>query len=224
MLAFTPNGYTHMSEAEEFSVAENPAERVARHNARDLFTFLKEFTELRMRAVRSIDQYEKVLWLSDVPREKGCFCAAWDGGDEEGQHGETWLEIGKPRLFPPPPPRPLLEPWLIAEQITDSARDVPEIREEISVRGEGGDGEERPFERRRIEDFPQIREIWAKYVEDQWRPWAEVDKRLKRVQQVYTDFFSVYQRQQRLGEQYEVVLGWACSHGERRTGRTSSAI
>ena len=72
-------------------------EAIARHNARDLFTFLKEFTELRMRAVRSIDQYEKVLWLSDVPREKGAFAQHGTGAmkkDSTAKRGWKSASLG----------------------------------------------------------------------------------------------------------------------------------
>ena len=179
----------------------------ARQNARALFTFLKELTELRMKAVRSVDQYEHVLWLSDVPQEKGCFCVAWNLGREEEERGDTWIEIHKPKLVPPPSPEALLEPWLIAEQISDSSRDMPELREEISVRVENADESGEPFERQRLEDHPEVREAWERYVEDKWWPWAENDRPLQKVQRVYTDLFTIYQRQQRLGEQYEVVLG-----------------
>lgn len=37
--------------------------------------------------------------------------------------------------------------------------------------------------------------------------WAEQDRRERAVQSVYTDLFSVFQRQQRLGESFEVVFG-----------------
>ena len=40
-----------------------------------------------------------------------------------------------------------------------------------------------------------------------WWPWAEADRRVQAIQRVYTQLFSIYQKQQRLGEQYEVVLG-----------------
>jgi very-short-patch-repair endonuclease len=59
----------------------------------------------------------------------------------------------------------------------------------------------------KLEDCPEVKSLWEQYVQDKWWPWAEEDRRLQTVQKVYTDLFSIYQKQQRLGEAYEVVLG-----------------
>ncbi len=176
-----------------------------RERATALYTFLKEFTELRSKTTRTVDQYEQVLWFSDVPREPECECAAWHRG-QEGDSGEVWLAIRQPRLAPPPRAPADLEPWLIREQVTDSAIEMPGLRDEISVPVQDESGEQR-FERRVIADWPQIKATWERYVEGQWWPWAEADRRAQSVQRVYTQLFSIYQKQQRLGEQYEVVLG-----------------
>lgn len=176
-----------------------------RASAAALYTFLKEFTQLRTKTVRSLDQYDHVLWFSDVPREPECDCAAWDRGqDREG--GEIWLEIRQPRLIPPPEPPAELSPWLIAGQVADSSLELPELRDEIAVPIRDESGEEH-VARHRIEDHPEVKTEWERYVEDEWWPWAEADRRSQTVQQVYTQLFSIYQKQQRLGEQYEVVLG-----------------
>ncbi len=176
-----------------------------RARSASLYTFLKEFTQLRTNTVRTVDQYEDVLWFSDVPREPECDCAAWHRGqDREG--GEIWLEVNQPTLLPAPEPSEQLRPWLVLSQVGDSSREIPELREEISIPGRIEAGEELVF-RRRLEDHPEIKQEWESYVETQWWPWAEADRRVQAVQRVYTKLFSIYQKQQRLGEQYEVVLG-----------------
>lgn len=87
---------------------DGPRGEDVRSRARALFSFLKEFTELRTRTTRSVDDYERVLWLVDVPREPGCDCAAWHRGRGE-EEAEVWLEIRQPRLHPPPEVEPDLE-------------------------------------------------------------------------------------------------------------------
>ena len=176
-----------------------------RERATALYTFLKEFTELHSKTTRTVDQYEQILWFSDVPREPECECAAWHRG-EDGDRGEVWLAIRQPRLTPVPRPPAELEPWLIRDQIKDSAIEIPDLREEISVPIQDESGEQH-FERRVVADWPNIKVSWERYVEDQWWPWAEAHRRAQSVQRVYTQLFSIYQKQQRLGEQYEVVLG-----------------
>ena len=54
---------------------------------------------------------------------------------------------------------------------------------------------------------PKVRDAWHAYIEGRWWLWAEQDRRERAIQSVYTDLFSVFQRQQRLGESFEVVFG-----------------
>jgi hypothetical protein len=54
-----------------------------RKKAVRLFTYLKDLTRLRTAMVRDLSAYEGVLWFDDVPREPGCFTAAWGAQREE---------------------------------------------------------------------------------------------------------------------------------------------
>lgn len=137
--------------------SESAQEEAIRNQGIALFTFLKELAQLRTRTIRDIAQYDEVLWLSEIPRESQCHCAAWHKG-AEGETSDAWLEVHKPELRPPPDPGTELLPWLTMDQIENSSRDFPELRSEISVENEIG--EERQFEQRRIEEYPQIKELW----------------------------------------------------------------
>jgi len=44
--------------------------------------YLTPLASLRAKLIRDIAEYEKVLWVSNVPHERGCFTQAW-GRDEE---------------------------------------------------------------------------------------------------------------------------------------------
>ncbi len=190
-------------------IADRGTTDPTRERAIALFRFLKELTELRSKTIRTVDQYDEVLWLADLPREAEVTCAAW-GSSDDAAVTETWIEIRRPDLPPAPQPDPELQAWLVSEQVQDSSGEMPELRDGIQFRIESGPGEDppdAPFVPRRIEDFPEIKTKWEQYVEDEWWPWAERDRRMQRVQRVYASLYSIYQKQQRLGEQYEVVLG-----------------
>lgn len=178
-----------------------------RERATRLFRFLKELMELRLKTIRNLDSYE-VLWLHDIPCQEGCFCAAWP--QSRGVSDEPWVEIKKPQLFPSPTPPPALKPWLNPGQVADSTIDFPELKKYISGADQNTGGTEGEIEQQipvYLDDHPEIKELWEQYVENEWWPWAEKDRQLKPVQKVYTDLFSIYQKQQRLGEMYEVILG-----------------
>ena len=365
-----------------------------RESAIALYSFLKEFAQLRTSTIFDVSRYEQVIWAADVPRESGCDCIAWRRGAPDGSGGngsdEVWLEIRKPSLTQPPEPPESVRPWVQPDQIRNSSLDLPELRPTLVAKpdpttivfqdqpgiaskrlriahelckrlmwGEGrhtfpdfagrfmtmwgdrpgadsirsdlrewyelargaappwqgemsspaeidqwyqqqegtdvsgdrdegatgeeprgvpptgrereaegvprrpepggeeavrptdearrrgrepeGDGERggdradrgrgREAEARRggepdvsnrafgpgelnaspspvrLEDHPEVRQAWDAYIEDKWWPWAERDRREQDVQRVYTDLFSMYQRQQRLGESFEIIFG-----------------
>ncbi|MEW5922238.1 MAG: AAA domain-containing protein [Bacillota bacterium] len=173
-----------------------------------LFRFLKELTELRTKTIRTLDNYEIVIWLDKIPRQEGCFCAAWR--EDTSETSDNWIEVKKPRLIPPPVVPDELKPWLDSKQVSDSSVDYPELREHIIETREIHNEVEGKTEQLitvQLSERPEVKDIWERYVEKLWWPWAEKDRQLKPVQEVYTDLFSIYQKQQRLGEMFEVVLG-----------------
>ncbi|HYW25308.1 MAG TPA: AAA domain-containing protein [Terriglobales bacterium] len=172
-----------------------------RDRAVRLFTFLREYTQLRASTALTTDSYDEVIWLADVPGLPGCVCAAV----EPTRDGEVWLEVRKPKLAPAPRPTDVLRPWL--ERWDDSAPETPSLRESIPAE---------PAEPAPVEDVappqllaarPDVRAAYDEYVEREWGPWAERDRPLQRAQRIYTDLFRLHQSQQRLGEAYEVVMG-----------------
>jgi hypothetical protein len=66
-------------------------EDILRNRAIRLFTYLKELTELRTKVVRNLHQYDELIWFSDIPKERGCFCAAWQQPSD--YEPELWLRI-----------------------------------------------------------------------------------------------------------------------------------
>jgi hypothetical protein len=160
-------------------------------------------TLLRTKVIRSIEEYENVIWLGEVPREPGCYCAAWGTGPAPEQNG-VWIEIRKPKLMSPPEPPLEIAPWIDSAQMADSSREIPELRDTIAVNNEL-DPDEQPSIAN-LKDHVDIKPIWERYVESDWWPWAEQDRRAQRAQTVYTNLFSIYQKQHRLAELYDVVL------------------
>jgi hypothetical protein len=184
-----------------------------REQAIGLFTFLHDLTELRSKTVRALAQYEKVLWFHEIPREPECHCIAWARSADEDA-SEVWLEVKKPRLRSPPRVPELLEPWFNPTELEDSSQAFPRLWERITLTVPADDDTEVEEEPRTIfqelVDSPDIQSLGEQYVQEAWLPWAAEDRRLQTVQQVYTDLFSIFQKQQRLGEAYEVVIGLGC--------------
>ena len=63
-------------------------------SAVQLFRYLRDLAELRSATVRSITEYEKVLWLADIPNEPEVFSVtAQETGIRNAD--DDWIEIRK---------------------------------------------------------------------------------------------------------------------------------
>jgi very-short-patch-repair endonuclease len=181
-----------------------------RDRAIRLFTFLKELTELRSKTVRSCDQYEKVLWFRVIPRNLGCHCIAWKAVPDE-EASDVWVEIRQPKSLKPPQLPSRLKSWVDHQELENSDLTSPSLRDRIVIPRENPTGDDVPeTEVVELASEPELKHLFERYVEEKWTPWATEDRKLREVQEVYSDLFAIYQKQQRLGEAYEVVLGLGC--------------
>jgi len=188
-----------------------------------LVDYLLRLATLRTRLIRDIDDYEKVLWIADVPHERGCFTQAW-GRDEEHEPDE-WLEVQnrrEPELPAVPPP---CKDWVNLSALRNK-NDLPELLLEITRQIPNPDWREEADEpeniprTERLEDHPEVQRAWDRYVEDKWLPWMEEHNAWEKVHKVYSALFAIHQSQLRLGEEYELVLGlglltWQTPTGQR---------
>ncbi len=193
------------------------------HKALRLVDYLLRLATLRSKLIRSIDEYEKVLWLSSIPLEQGCFTKAW-GRDEEYEP-DVWLEV-KNRREPGLPMVPVrCEDWVNRSSLRNK-NDIPELLSEIIRQmpnpewDEGSDQPKTIPHTERIVDHPEVQQAWDRYVEDKWLPWTEEHNAWDKVHKVYSALFGIYQEQLRLGEEYELVLGlglltWQTPTGQR---------
>ncbi len=175
-----------------------------------LVEYLYRMSLLHAKLVRNIAEYEKVLWISSVPHEQGCFTQAW-GRDEEHESDE-WLEIQnrrEPEL--PAVPEPCKK-WINPPSLRNK-NEKPTLLSEITIEIKNPDnrkGSKEPeciSQVEKIEAHPEIQRAWDRYLESKWLPWVEEHNIWEKIHKVYSVLFSMYQDQIRLGEEYELVLG-----------------
>jgi very-short-patch-repair endonuclease len=172
-----------------------------------LVDYMTALARINSKIIRSHDEYTRILWVHTVPDEPDhCFTQAW--GPVEEQEDE-WLKVVKfdePEL--PKIPVNCTE-WADLKELRD-LENLPELKESIVVKRVVDDpetGEEyTTSETRYLEDYQGIQEEWDKYVEEKWLPWKALYERHYAVQKVYAELFHIYQEQQKLGEQYELVF------------------
>ena len=187
-----------------------------------LFTFLRELSEMRMKTIRSYESYEQVVWLSEIPLETGCHVYIWEG--TVGSVKDSWVEIRKPKMLPPPPIPNSLQEWADPKGYNDSTLDRPRllntrIVEDVTSDETHGDSIKETTIIS-LEDYPEVIKQWDTYVTSKWIPWAKENRIHKQIQKVYTDLYTMYQHQQRMGESYEVVLGLGLLTWNTPSGQT----
>lgn len=200
--------------SEEVAAQKSGDERLVRDRSIRLFTFLKELTELRSSTIRTYDQYEKLLWLQEIPRYQGCHCITWKAIPDE-EVSDVWIEVHQPRFKKVPEIPPRLKDWVDPHELEDSALVSPTLRERIVITKQHPQAEvesdlHAQTEIVELASEPALPPLFERYIKDKWVSWAEEDRKLRQVQQVYSDLFAIYQKQQRLGEAFEVVLGFGC--------------
>ena len=188
-----------------------------------LVDYLLRLTTLRTKLIRDVTEYEKVLWISNVPHERGCFTQAW-GRDEEHEQDE-WLEVQNRREPELPTVPAQCKDW-VSLTLLRNKNDLPELLPEITRQSQNPDWVEEsdqpetiPYTER-LEEHPEIQRAWDRYVEDKWLPWTEEHNAWEKVHKVYSALFAIHQEQLRLGEEYELVLGlglltWQTPTGQR---------
>lgn len=185
-----------------------PVDNPSRNRALRLIKYLQELASLRTKIIRDVKTYENVLWLHEIPNEKGCFTQAWGINEDIGT--DIWVEVQKSDEPALPKIPKTCEAWVNREELTNT-EDLPKLFSTITVQVEVQSPEEGPpqssYEERKLDDYPEVEQEWNRYLEEQWKLWAELHRRWQGVQNVYTTLFTIHHGQQRRGEEYELVLG-----------------
>ena len=179
----------------------------ARDRALRLIQYLQALASLRTKIIRDVSDYEKILWLHEIPREKECVTQAW--GPNDDIEPDIWIEVKK-RDEPVQPKIPKdCEPWVNKETLKDT-EDLPElfttIRVEVAEQDQQEDTSSPVYGEQKLEDYPAIQKAWDRYLENEWLPWMELHRQWITVQNVYTKLFTIWQGQKRLGEEYELLV------------------
>ena len=180
-----------------------------RDKAMRLVDYLTRIAQLQTKVVRNVDDYQSVLWLNDVPNQKGCFTQAW--GRDENHDSDIWVEIQRP-IEPEVPTVPdVCRVWVRPESLRNK-NDIPELPEEITEQienpswSEDSDEPELIPRTKRLQDYPEVQKAWDAYIEGKWLYWVADHNAWAPIHNVYSDLFAIRQEHHRLNEEFELVL------------------
>ncbi|PFP29310.1 hypothetical protein COJ96_11655 [Bacillus sp. AFS073361] len=166
-----------------------------------LFHYLKELSLLKAPLILDLQQYENTLWIGDIPDEPECLSPINHTGVKD-----KWVEVKKPTtpIFPCPPAS--ISAWIETTIKIDNPKNEPKLREMIpNPDSENAESEEPQY--LHLKDYPEITSNFDLYIKDKWQPWQSEAIRFERIQEVYEKLFTIYQKQKKLGEQFELVIG-----------------
>ena len=193
-------------------------------NIENLFQFLKKFHKLRTKPKYDVKSYEKVLWFHEIPEEKECFTIirkiASEKFNEDSENFNKWIEIKKPkRNLCPKPPREII-PWLKNKSL-DNPEEPPRLFTSI-IKDFPVESEETTDEKNDrifLENCSEIKQEFENWLNRKWIPWAEEEKRLKIVSEMYNNTYEIYKKNSTLGEVYQIVLGLGLLSSKNEKGR-----
>lgn len=158
--------------------------------ARRLFLYLRDLAELRSKSVKDLDDYERVVWLKDLPPGRH----GWSVFQElpSSSDPEVWLRIERVELPRVPELPAQLEGWVRSSHLVRVQADEPGLidtdEQETAIPEE-------------------VKQAYSEYLHREWKPWQRRYLEIKPAYDFYTSLFAVSERRQSLGEVFELVLG-----------------
>ncbi|MCI5168053.1 MAG: hypothetical protein D3903_18695, partial [Candidatus Electrothrix sp. GM3_4] len=174
-------------------LTHNSAEKLVR-----LVKYLLALSTINAKTVRRVEQYKKVFWL---PLDASVVSGKQDKSDDS-----LWIEVKRTAKPPPPPPPERCRQWIKKESL-DNLDVIPELHLPVefahaTLAALKAQGEETLYP----DIFARREQQWQEYLDKKWKPWREHCRRLLSHERIYTNLFRLYQEQQKLGEQYELLL------------------
>lgn len=177
-----------------------------------IFNYLLKFSELRSNTVRDIEksetQYPEKIWFSDIPKYEIFDCITFPDYNQEADY---WIKLIKPKSEPVPPSFPRIsdniKDWIVEDTLTREDG-LPVLKESINKNGI------LIF----LKDNPQIETDYKAYIDNKWysdlcifkkEEQSYLPKKAIYDSQIntYKKLFSIYNKAQQFGEEYELVVG-----------------
>ena len=160
----------------------------------DLLTYIEQVEKLKRNPPFSVSTEFFVAYqheLKNLPEIQ--FNLQVEGDD-------VWLRVPRMQEIPAPEPDMALKDWIV---LPKSPEKSPELKTE-AVQHE----DKRDVGREKIDDHPEIRELFTWYVENQWNPWAYAERPRRKAIALYNRLFSLQQAISSEGTDTPLELVW----------------
>jgi very-short-patch-repair endonuclease len=180
--------------------------QTARERLIRLYSFLREFSQIRYSFPINIKEHNWRLWFSELP-DHPSISRAYFFSSEEGENSASETEgngfilrVRRPKLTKPPVPPVSIKEWLQPGWEDPFKQDVFTIASKNVELPDGASAVER-FEddKKRVEEFERWRKLW--------KEWAANERPARQAMKVFETLYELYGHIQREGERVELMLG-----------------
>ncbi len=177
-----------------------------------IFNYLREFSQISSKPVRDIEksetQYPEISWLGDLPQHPLIECITFPDFDKESDY---LIKVTKPKEKPIEPKFQTqhynFSDWLVESSLVDE-KNGPKLYEKIV----------KDNETLYLSDYPEVKNEFQEYISTNWheelvkyKEEYEIYKSklldYNRLNDIYKQFFSIYNKAEQFGEEYELILG-----------------
>jgi len=164
----------------------------------DLLNYIEQVEKLKTKPTFSVPGEFFVAYQHELTGLPGLQYNLQVEGDD------VWLRLPRLQEIAPPEPDDQLRPWVTLSKSPDK---TPELKAEvISLEGR------REVGRERIDVHPEIRELFAWYVEYMWEPWALAERPRRKTIARYNQLFSLQQAISSEGAETPLELAWGIGY------------
>lgn len=177
--------------------------QLARERAKQLFRFLKAYSERRTPLKRTLDEHEWTLRLRDLPTHSSIVIGEVLLNSEASTQGESGsngalLTVRRPKLNDAPLPPRILDDWL--EKGWQDPFSEIRVRAELHVQQDGKtEVEAFSKDQRRVSALAQ----WRPH----WEAWAAAERPARNAMKAFERLYQLYSRIQLESERVELMLG-----------------
>jgi len=132
-----------------------------------IFTYLRDIKKINQKIVRHVNDYEKVIWLSEYIDAEGC--KFFDDND----YFEDWIVVKKQNIEVPPQLPDKIATFLDPETDIKNPEKIPKCLDTIK-------------------NDLELKKIWDSWLSS-WNAWTMRNSKKFKTQKFYNDLFEIYQ-------------------------------
>ena len=163
-----------------------------------LLNYIEQVEKLRIKPNFSVPSEFFVAYQHEIKGLPGLQFNLQVEGDD------VWLRLPRLQEIAAPEPHERLRPWVTLSKSADKS---PELKPQVIVL-EG----RREVRRDRLEEHPEIRELFSSYVEYKWEPWAVAERPRRKTISRYNQLFSLQQAISSDGAETPLELAWGIGY------------